>query len=643
MSAAVTSTRTSMSTNQRTSTAVTSTRTSTGVASPIELASPTSEKAATPPGQRQLPRKVKKARHGPASVKKIGGGAFSWFWHDKWLVLEDDHFLVLRKSQFSPSPPSRIDLRMLTKIERTDLKPYCLLLETAPPMRKRYFLSFTCDEELYDWQDEIYARSSEKRMGAPVNFVHKVHVAHNAATNTFTGLPEQWEQLLASSAITKADYANNPQTVLEVLEFYTTLQKRANGEPDVPLLPISSAEEKGMMSSPALTSMGTGTELKKSNSLKGKKKKQKDKEGKTGRPQTAPGLPRDKKGEEEAAKVAKENKGVAMVEETKPVPIPRWRRLADARERLRQAVDTEDPKTLYKKGKLIGKGASADIYLATVVATNKQVAVKHMILAKQARLDLIANEVVVMKESHHPNIINFLSSYLVDDGKELWAVLEYMEGGSLADVIAHAHGIDDKGMAMDKQMGKEMGAGMEGKGMEEEQIGRICMEVCKGLVHLHSNGIIHRDIKSDNVLLDASGRVKITDFGFCAKLSDLQMRRDTMVGTPYWMAPEVVKQRKYDARVDVWSLGIMVIEMVEGEPPYIEEEPMRALYLIATNPTPTVKRVVTPELRGFLTVSLRVEVTRRVSAGELLEHEFFAKACGAEGLVPLLKFREKQA
>ncbi|KAF7373435.1 Non-specific serine/threonine protein kinase [Mycena sanguinolenta] len=456
-----------------------------------------------------------------------------------WTSL-DMGFLTGPKQQSILIPPRcTLSLAALSFDEHVSTRPYNVRIHRmACP---RYFLSFKCDEDLYDWQDEIYARSSAYRVGTPVDFVHNVHVAHNTETNTFTGLPEQWEKLLASSAITKDDYANNPQTVLEVLEFYTALQK----------------QEKGMMSSPALSSMaGTVKERQRSNSLKGKKKKSKDKEGKAARPRTALGISKDKLKKDEAPVVEKENK--IMVEESKPAPIPRWRRLADARERLREAVNTEDPKTLFKKVKQIGKGASADIYLATEISTNRQVAVKHMILAKQARLDLIANEVVVMKESHHPNIINFLSSYLVDDGKELWAVLEYMEGGSLADVIANAHGIEDKGMGMDKVMDKLAAAAAEGKGLEEEQVAAICGGA---------------------------------DFGFCAKLSDLQMRRDTMVGTPYWMAPEVVKQRPYDARVDVWSLGIMAIEMVDGEPPYIEEEPMRALYLIATNPTPTVKKL----------------------------------------------------
>ncbi|KAH6624338.1 kinase-like domain-containing protein [Chaetomium sp. MPI-SDFR-AT-0129] len=298
--------------------------------------------------------------------------------------------------------------------------------------------------------------------------------------------------------------------------------------------------------------------------------------------------------------------------------------------KLREVVSKDDPNRLYAKQKKIGQGASGSVYVAKVMGTRPgapvnpkirlgtdRVAIKQMDLAHQPRKELIVNEILVMRENMHPNIVNFLDAFLMDNDKELWLVLEYMEGGALTDVI------DNNPI------------------ITEEQISTICLETCQGLEHLHSQNIIHRDIKSDNVLLDARGNVKITDFGFCAKLTETKSKRATMVGTPYWMAPEVVKQKEYGPKVDIWSLGIMAIEMIESEPPYLNEEPLKALYLIATNGTPRLKKPekLSKELKAFLSVCLCVDVKSRASAQELLNHDFLKHGCPQASLADLLAFK----
>ncbi|KAI7849740.1 kinase-like domain-containing protein [Circinella umbellata] len=289
---------------------------------------------------------------------------------------------------------------------------------------------------------------------------------------------------------------------------------------------------------------------------------------------------------------------------------------AQIMERLKSIVSTGDPNTLYKRNKRIGQGASGYVYLANHIVTSSKVAIKEMNLSKQSRLDLIVNEIMIMKESQHENIVNFLDSFLVRG--DLWVIMEYMEGGALTDVI-------------------------ENNSMTEQQIAVVSAETAKGLDHLHSQNIIHRDIKSDNVLLNFQGQVKISDFGYCAKLTDQRNKRATMVGTPYWMAPEVVKQKEYGAKVDIWSLGIMAIEMIENEPPYLDEEPLKALYLIATNGTPSLKNPeqLSQDLKSFLAVCLCVDVKSRATAAELLQHEFLKKAGSVDILPILLRFKKK--
>ncbi|RMB89738.1 hypothetical protein DUI87_33870 [Hirundo rustica rustica] len=240
-----------------------------------------------------------------------------------------------------------------------------------------------------------------------------------------------------------------------------------------------------------------------------------------------------------------------------------------------------------------------------------QVAIKKINLEDLSIRHLTVNEIMVMKRNRSPWIVNYLDSYLVHE--ELWLVMEYMDGGTLYDVIYETH-------------------------MSEDEIAVVSRECLQGLDFLHSNHVMHRDVKSLNILLRTDGSVKLADFGFSAQLTPEQSRRNTVIGTPWWMAPEVVEGPSYGPKVDIWSFGIVGIEMVEQEIPYQNESPLSAQFLIATKGIPELRQptLFSLLLRDFLSCCLQRDERRRWSAKELLQHPFVTSAKPASSLVPLI-------
>ncbi|XP_058611069.1 serine/threonine-protein kinase PAK 5 isoform X2 [Onychostoma macrolepis] len=279
---------------------------------------------------------------------------------------------------------------------------------------------------------------------------------------------------------------------------------------------------------------------------------------------------------------------------------------------LQLVVNPGDPREYLDNFLKIGEGSTGIVCIATEKHSGKQVAVKKMDLRKQQRRELLFNEVVIMRDYHHENVVDMYNSYLVSD--ELWVVMEFLEGGALTDIVTHTR-------------------------MNEEQIATVCLSVLKALSYLHTQGVIHRDIKSDSILLTSDGRIKLSDFGFCAQVSKEVPKRKSLVGTPYWMAPEVISRLPYGTEVDIWSLGIMVIEMVDGEPPYFNEPPLQAMRRIRDNLPPRLKEShkVSSVLRAFLDLMLVREPSQRASAPELLQHSFLKLSGPPSCIVPLMR------
>jgi len=273
-----------------------------------------------------------------------------------------------------------------------------------------------------------------------------------------------------------------------------------------------------------------------------------------------------------------------------------------------------DPSVIFKHLKKIGEGSSGTVYSGTNSNNNEKIAVKTIKFEKEKlkiTFKTLSQEIQMHMTTRHPNIVQYKETFLKND--ELWLIMEYCNGGSLTELISF-------------------------NVMTEAQISAVCKEILKALKFIHDMKRLHRDIKSDNILLTLSGEIKLADFGAATQLTEAANKRNSIVGTPYWMAPELIRAQYYSTAVDIWSLGIAILEMADGAPPYMDFPPVRALFLIATNAPPTLKHPDqwSDNFKSFLNRCLQTNPDDRSSASTLLEHPFVQQPSNLAELVPLI-------
>ena len=261
---------------------------------------------------------------------------------------------------------------------------------------------------------------------------------------------------------------------------------------------------------------------------------------------------------------------------------------------------SSNPEEIFDLLDLLGEGSYGSVYQALHKPSKEIVAIK--IVPTTGELDHIKREIQILKECKSDYIVKYYGSYF--HSNNLWLIMEYCAIGSILDLMQVTQ-----------------------KPLNEYQIGSILSMTLKGLEYLHKNKKIHRDIKAGNILLDHKGNIKLADFGVSAELLNTFAVKDTVIGTPFWMSPEVISKSKYNKKTDVWSLGITAIEMAEGEPPYSNIHPIKAMFVIKNNPPQGLSEPNkwSNEFNDFVRKCLTLDPKKRPTAGDLLKHPFIEK------------------
>jgi len=252
----------------------------------------------------------------------------------------------------------------------------------------------------------------------------------------------------------------------------------------------------------------------------------------------------------------------------------------------------------------VGVGSFGTVYKARSRDTGEVVAIKIVDLdGSNDELEDVRRELELLTTANDcEQLVRYLGAHVVE--RQLWIATEYMDGGSLGGLMER-----------------------RARPFDEFLVRGALKEMALGLVYLHRQGLVHRDVKSKNVLISSTGAVKLADFGVSARLTDTTTKRKSLVGTPYWMGPEVIEESRYDAKADVWSLGITAIELAKGLPPHSNLHPMRVLFVVPRAPAPTLEGDFSPEFRAFVNTCVQKKPAARPTAAHLLaDHAFLRDA-----------------
>ncbi|XP_018897926.1 serine/threonine-protein kinase 4 isoform X1 [Bemisia tabaci] len=262
---------------------------------------------------------------------------------------------------------------------------------------------------------------------------------------------------------------------------------------------------------------------------------------------------------------------------------------------------TRQPEEVFDIICKLGEGSYGSVYKALHKESGQVLAIKQVPV--DTDLQEIIKEISIMQQCDSPYVVKYYGSYFKNT--DLWIVMEYCGAGSVSDIMR-----------------------LRKKTLSEDEIATILSDTLKGLEYLHLRRKIHRDIKAGNILLNSEGHAKLADFGVAGQLTDTMAKRNTVIGTPFWMAPEVIQEIGYDCVADMWSLGITALEMAEGKPPYGDIHPMRAIFMIPTKPPPSFREPDqwSPEFIDFVSQCLIKNPEERATASQMLQHEFIGNA-----------------